>query len=306
MGLFSLLIVKLIPLYVLMGLGFMAGRFLRVDRESIARIVIYILVPIIMFSGVLKAGVTPETMAVPFVTFSLASVIALLVFHSTKLFYRDATPNLLALAAGTGNTGYFGLPVAMALFNDRTVGIYILGVLGITIFESTLGFYLAARGKHSAREAFGKLLKLPTIYAFLIGVLVVITRLPLPDILWEFIATVRGAYTMLGMMIIGLGIAAMAKFTVDIRFTTVAFAARFVLWPALTLALSAWDGLAFQWLGTEVWRALILLSLVPLAANAVVFATLLGIHPEKTASAVLVSTLFAAIYIPVMCALLLG
>ena len=54
-----------------------------------------------------------------------------------------------------------------------------------------------------------------------------------------------------------------------------------------------------------VHQALILISIMPLAANAVAIASLLRCHPEKTATAVLLSTVFAAIYVPVMVSWLL-
>lgn len=305
MEIFALLITKLIPLYVTIAMGYVAGRVLKVERESIAVVVLYMLVPIVMFSGVLKAGVSAVTLTVPFVTFCMASLLCAVFYGIARRFWRDATPNILACAAGTGNTGYFGLPVAMMLFEDRTVGIYILAVLGVTIFESSIGFYVAARGQHTAREAFLKVLKLPVVYAFLLGILVQEFHVPVPPLFWDFMANIRGAYTVLGMMIVGLGIAAMPRFRLDFSFTAVAFAAKFLAWPLLALAVVHADAAWLHFLGEETHKTLILLSIVPMAANTVVIATLLKTHPDKAAAAVLLATLVALIYVPLMCAWLL-
>ena len=50
----------------------------------------------------------------------------------------------------------------------------------------------------------------------------------------------------------------------------------------------------------DIYRAFILLSIVPIAANTVIFATALDVHPDKVSSAVLFSTIFCLIYVPIV------
>jgi hypothetical protein len=57
------------------------------------------------------------------------------------------------------------------------------------------------------------------------------------------------------------------------------------------------------WWGQEAHAALLLLSFVPMAANTVVIANLLGVRPEKAAIAVFLSTLAALLYVPLMVSL---
>jgi len=45
-------------------------------------------------------------------------------------------------------------------------GIWIISGFGFTLYESTIGFFVAARGRHTIRESIIRLLKLPTVYAF--------------------------------------------------------------------------------------------------------------------------------------------
>jgi len=47
----------------------------------------------------------------------------------------------------------------------------VLCILGFVLYENTLGFYIVARANFSIKESIRKVLKLPTIYAFLLGVL---------------------------------------------------------------------------------------------------------------------------------------
>lgn len=302
---FLFLLAKLLPLYGTVALGYVAGRHLHIQRESVAKIVLFILVPCIMFSGVMKAEFTLATLAVPLVTYAMSATLSLLFYRIGRVFYQDATANIIGCTAGTGNTGYFGLPVAMVLFDEATVAVYILMILGVTLSESTVGYFLAARGHATWREAVRKTLKLPTVYAFAFGCLLQAFAVALPQPVWDFLGNVRGAYTILGMMIVGLGMAGLSSFTLDKRFIGITYTAKFVAWPLLALAVIALDEATLQLYGAPVHQALLVLSIVPMAANSVVIASLLGIVPEKVASSVLLSTLISVAYVPLMVAWLL-
>ncbi len=95
-------------------------------------------------------------------------------------------------------------------------------------------------------------------------------------------------------------------YRVDARFTGLALAAKFAVWPLAMLAIVAADAATLRFFGTEIHRVMLLLSMVPLAANTVAFATELRSQPEKAAFAVLASTIVALFYVPALSALLLA
>lgn len=303
MPVFSTILAQIIPLYLLIVLGFIAGRRLKVDRQSVATVLVYLISPVVFFASVSKAHVDAALMVFPLLMYGMSTLICFIAYFAAKKLWNDNTPNIMALAAGTGNTGYFGLPVALLLFDEQGVGVYFAGMLGVTLFESSIGFYMTARGQHTAREAFMKVLKLPALYAFILGLIAGALEFQAPKALEELFLSLRGAYVVLGMMIIGLGLSGLTHFRLDMKFTGFAFLMRYALWPLLTLALIAVDS-TLGLFGDEVHRCMLLLSIVPLAANTVVFATLLNVQPEKVASTVLLSTLIALAWVPLMVALL--
>src|SRR5262249_46379322 len=145
--------------------------------------------------------------------------------------------HILAFSVGSGNTGYFGLPVAVALFGQEAVPWVILAVLGVILYENSLGFFVTARGHHTLRESLGRISRLPSLYAFLAAATLNLGfgyRLP-PDV-----ATLadgfRGAYSILGMMMIGLGVA-QSGLRFDAKFLGLAFLGRFVAWPVVVFSL---------------------------------------------------------------------
>jgi malate permease and related proteins len=104
-------------------------------------------------------------------------------------------------------------------------------------------------------------------------------------------------------MIIGMGLAGASWKSIDMSFISLTFLAKFICWPGL-IALLIWvDRSSFRIFDTDIYHVLIIMSIVPLAANTVAIATELRTHPEKAAVAVLLSTIFALFYIPLIVSL---
>lgn len=290
---------RILPLYLMVYLGYFASKNLKVEKESFAKLSIYILVPFVMFYGVMNAGFSLGVILIPVIIWAVSCAACLIVFKIGKIILTEKTQtNILALAAGTGNSGYFGLPVAMIIFDEKGVGVYLTTVLGMTIFQNTIGYYMTSIGNYSAKESFRGLLKLPVLYAFVIGTLLNSLHFALPEFTKGFFESMRGAYIVIGMMIIGAGLAGISKFAINIKFTVLAFAGRYLIWPLMAFSVYFLDSLFFGLFNEDIRKALVLASAVPLAADTVAFAALLKCHPEEMASAVVLSSLFALFYIP--------
>lgn len=300
MPLFTKLLIKLTPLYLNILLGYIAGKKLEANRDTITKIMFYMINPLIIFNGVIHTTIDLSILSLPLVTFIVASSLCIIFYRFSRRIWTDSSKNIMAFSAGSGNTGYFGIPLAMLLFNPQAEGIYIMALLGITLYENSLGYYISAKGTHTPSECFAKLLRLPTLYAFAAGLCINLFHLPLPEVYKDFIGHIKGVYTVLGMMIIGLGIAGLTNFKLDLKFIGMTFLAKFFVWPILILSIIALDSHFFGFYGPIVHQALILLSIVPLAVNTVVMASLMKCNPEKAAATVLLSTVFALFYVPLM------
>ncbi|UYG07524.1 AEC family transporter [Halomonas sp. M4R1S46] len=288
------------PLWTLLafvGLGWLAARHLAVDPRPIATLLIYLIAPLTFFRGLTLGGPTPAYLLITGALFVAASLVALLVSRLARRALPDEESAVLAFSAGTGNTGYFGLPVALVLLPPSGVTLYLFGVLGVTLYEFTLGFYLSARGRFSVRQSLAKILRLPMIYAFLAALLVEAAGLTVPAAVMEGLEAFPPTYTLLGMMIIGMTLGRVTVREFDLRFIGACVAVRYGLWPLLALGVVL--GLqATLGLSPELAMALLLIGVVPMAANVVVVAMELGIAPEKGALAVLLTTLAAPVLIP--------
>lgn len=300
------LLYKLIPLYVTVVLGWVAGRYLQASGRHIAGIMLYIVTPSVVFAGVMSAPLSPEVILLPLVTFTLCTLIGVVTLLIGRRWLNDQSSNILPLAAGSGNTGYFGIPVALLLFGEAGVGLYIVCMLGATLFESSVGFYLAARGRYGIGDCLRRVARLPSLYAFALAVVLNLSGVSIPAVFVPLFDNLRGAYSVFGMMIVGMGILSFRGLAGNLRFTGLAFVGKFVAWPLAALLLWWIDSRFFQVYSVAVYQALFLVSIVPMAANTVVIATLLDTAPRQAAGTTLLSTLFALAFIPLMVGLVLG
>ena len=296
---FWLILGKLLPLYLLILLGFVAGRILEVRRESIASILLYILAPGVVFQSLLTTVIDPRRITLPLFFVILCSTICLMTYQlGERLLTPGPSKNIAAFSSASGNTGYFGIPVAAFLFGSQSLGLVILCAFGFIIFESTLGFFITARGTFSPRESLKRVARIPTLYAFILGV--VCNRLNLhlsPS--WGDLGTLfRGAYSVLGMMMIGLGVSQLKTWKVDWSYISLTFVMKFLVWPVLVFTFLWLDRTQFHWYDPASHQVMALMAVVPLPANSVALATEFKTEPEKAALAVLLSTLTGLVLIP--------
>ena len=308
MEVFQALILKLVPLYFIILLGFIAGKWLRVERESIAPLLLYIVVPVVSFKGIVETEISWITLSYPIFFFVVSASLALLFFTIGKKVFNDGEKaGLLSLCAGLANVGYFGLPLLFLLFDESILGIAVLLMLGLAIHESSIGFFIAASGKHSFKEALFKTLRLPAIYTSLLAVACNLLYKcypvlqffdPMIDSLDMAMDKFVGAYTLLGMLMIGLGLSQVRTLKLDLQFMSFAFFAKFICYPLMAVIFIIINKYYFPIYDDVVLQILFLLSIVPIGANTITIATELRMDTDTVSITVLLSTLFALVYIP--------
>ena len=233
--------IKLIPHYINIFFGYIAGRYLNVQRESIVGLAFYLFVPVVVFSGTSSLKYSPSIAFLPFIIFLVSTGLCLLCYKISQAFWSDNTPNLLGFSAGSANTGYFGLPVAIMLLPPEGVAIYILSFMGIILFEFSVGYYISARGNYTVKQSLKKVAKLPSIYAFALGITLSANGVSIPLPVVEFTDKVKAAYSIMGMMIIGLGLAAIKKFEFDFKYMTVSLISKYIAWPLVIMMIIMLD-----------------------------------------------------------------
>lgn len=298
MEVFFSLFVNLLPLYALIALGYFCSKKMGVDRDSLATLGIYIFMPPVTFGYIANLDFKPEYVALPVFYYAASVIIGLGFFALGKKVYADKQANLMAMCASMGNTGYFGIPLVMLFFSEDIIAIYIFMMVGGTIFESTVGYYIAARSSFTVKQSLVKLSKFPAMYAMAAGFAWNYSGLEFPDLAHVYWTHFKGCYVVIGMMILGGALARIDKLVFGWRFTALTFAGKFAAFPALTLAYIWFDKTYLQMLTPEIYSAMMMMAITPPAANIAAYASQMNMEPEKAATTILLGTVFALIYIP--------
>ncbi len=301
MNIFFTILGKVAPLYTNILIGYILAKYLRVKREYIAFLLVYILGPVVIFFAVLSIEINMQLLFLPIFIFVFGSLIAFYILHRYKNQWSDASVNTLAFTCGTGNTGYFGIPLAMILLEPSVANIFIFGTLASLLYENTTGFYVTAKSSFTARQSILKVLKLPLLYAFILGVCFNLIGFRTPDFIVPYFENLKWVYGILGMMMLGMGLKGFnLDEDFDKEYIKISYFFKFIFWPAVVLAIIFIDKNFINFLNEEIYRVIFLFSIVPLAGNTVTLAILLKAKPEKASFTVLLSTLISIIYIPIV------
>lgn len=286
-----------------MLLGFVAGRYLSIQRKTIGALLLYIFIPVVYFGAVATTPLSLATLSLPVLFFLLCSGIATVSLFLGKFVWgENPLRHICAQASGGGNYGYFAIPVAAAIFDHQTAGLVVLAGLGYVLYENTVGFYIAERGKKSIKKSLLALEKLPALWATVVGIIFNVAHLPIDQNMMNVITNFRGGFTILGMMLIGLGLSSIkfSGFKLDKAYLGMTFFAKFVIWPVIIGCILYLDTTLFHFYTPMAHKVMLLMAIIPLAANTIVYAITLKINPENVAMAVLLSALFALFFIPLV------
>lgn len=305
MAVFSLVFFKVLSALLSVLIGFLSGKFSNVEKESVAALLFYFVAPIVFFAIPTSTNLAFSSLGITALTFVMCSFLSIFAYWLYGKIWQDSHRNILAMSAGTGNSGYVVLPIAAALFDDHTLTIYALGLIGISISEASVGCYFCARSIGTFKESVYRVIKLPLLNAFFLGCVLSVIGFQLPQFLDDFISNMKGAFSILGMVTIGIALSNIRDFEFDVKFTAAAFASKFLFYPVLFNLFILIDRFWLHWLDINYYNALELLCIAPLATNTIVLASLYKIYPEKVATAVLLSLLFVLIYMPVMASIFL-
>ena len=300
MSIFILLVTNALPLLVLIGLGFFAGRKFHLDTMTLANVAIFIVAPIVNFGAMTKLNFEPAYLLLPVILYIFAAGLSLLAYKISNSALKDQRASIIGMAAGNGNTGYFGLPVVLALFGSDVLGIYLLMNLSIALCEVTVGYYLGARTQSSVKESLRKVVRLPHLYAVTAGLALNLCDIPMPAVLYTYWDKFVGTWIIIGMMIMGATLAKIPKFTINLPLLGTLLVTKFIIWPLGVYGLILLDKHILHLFDAQVHAMMLILSLVPLAVNTVAFAIKLDLKAGDAAIAVLISTVIAIFYLPLI------
>ncbi|NUY39674.1 permease [Wolbachia endosymbiont of Litomosoides brasiliensis] len=300
---FFTLFFKILPIYITILIGYLAGKYLKIDRNTISQILFYIANPIVTLYGVSNIEVNFQVISLPILTWFIGSTMSLSVYYFSSFLFKDNTRNILAFSSGSTSMGYFGLPIAMALFDEDSVSVYVVCYIGMALFENSLGFYIAANGIYTAKECMLKLFRIPSSYAMILGFFLSISGMQVPNFLMDVMVNVRGTFATLGMMLLGVSIAKITSFKVDWKLALITITTKYILWPLFVLGIVLLDKHFTGIYDENIYKALMLLAVIPASGSSIMLANILNFQPDKATLLLLISITIGLFYAPLIISL---
>lgn len=287
----SILINILLPVFVVAAISAIAQRQLRLDVQSFSKAAFYVFSPAMALDALANSDVSGAEfgkLALGFVATSLM-LWGLGEIASRVLRLDNSTRAAFLAPMVLPNTGNYGLPVNLFAFGDAGLARAALVVTVNAMVRSTLGVLIAARGKAtSARDAIRRVLGVPVIYAAIIGVIVNVTGLQLPEPILKAADIMGRGLVPSSLLVLGaqvLSVLEARRHTTKTGALAVATIARLIVAPLLAYVLGGVIGL--EGLTRKV---LTLESATPAAVMSLVLATEFDTDVPFAALTVLVTT----------------
>lgn len=301
---------KTLPFFLLIGLGYWAGRTRFFSEEATAyltKFVFYFALSAMLFrfSSNLEFE---ELLNWPFLTAYLSASLAVYLFVTAASLLRGrplAEAAFEAQCGVVGNVGFLGIPMLAVLLGPEAVGpVMMVLAVDLIIFGSLIVILVtASRGRFSA-AIFGTvalgLLRNPMIVSISLGLLWSALSLPIPQPMAEFLEILGAAATPGALFAIGASLASKSaeRMTTAIELSAV----KLLLHPAIVSVTAL---LVFK---VEPYAAGVMIAAasLPVAGNVYILAAHYGVAPQRVSATILISTAASVVTVSTIVALVSG
>jgi predicted permease len=291
---------KTLPFFLIIGLGYGAGRLRFFSEEATAyltRFVFYFALPAMLFR--FAAGLSlGEALDWSFVGAYLAATLAIYLMATAVALVRRvpaAEAAFEAQCAVIGNVGFLGLQMLGALMGERAIiGIMQMLAVDLIVFSSLI--VIIVTGSRDGRVTLGTLgtvglglVKNPMIVAIGLGLAWSAFALPVPGPMAEFLTILGAAATPGALFAIGASLA--GKQAVRLGVAGWISFLKLVVHPA-AVAVSA---LMIFHVEARMAAVMIAAAALPVAGNIFILAQHYRIAPQRVSASILISTGFSVV-----------
>lgn len=192
------------------------------------------------------------------------------------------------------NAGFIGIPLAQAVIGQDGAFFIAASIAFLNLFQWTYGVYILTDDKSAI--SFKVILKNPVVISIVVGVLLFVSRIPIPEVLQGTLGHIANMNTPVAMILMGTYLAKLPwKQLLDKRaYLCVLF--RLVVIPLVCL-------LAFRLVpvsNPDVATAAFLAAITPVGANICVFASRYDCDYKLSVVTVCLSTVLSVVTIPLL------
>lgn len=301
---------SIIPIIVIIVLGYILqerGWFDNSFGENLSKLIMNVAIPVSIFASVMKYLTLDKLISLSgglIYTFGAFIIGYIFAFIAVKIFkVRPGRRGTMINTFVNANTIFIGLPLNIALFGNNALPYFLIYYITNTVSTWTLGVYLmttdskSGQSKEVAKFNWKKLLPAPLV-GFLIALVFLILRLPVPDFATNTLNYIGNLVTPLSLLYIGIVLAKAGLNT--IRFdkdTIITLAGRFLLAPAIMFLLLKFFATSMV---TTEFKTFIVQSATPALAVLPILADQGNGDVEFSTNIVTLSTILFIVVVPIL------
>lgn len=302
---FSILLNNVIPLFLVMTIGFIVQRTRGLDIKTLSNINFYILSPAVVFNLLYTTDISMSLFGQVmgfFVLFMLMQyILCSIVIKLLRL--EGGMPAAMRNSVLFANSANYGLPINELAFsgNPLTLGVQVIILMLQSFLPNTYGIYSVNAHQVNRKAIWRTIAGQPVIYAIPLAFLLRILGIELPSTIQIPLNYLYAAFIGMALLTLGVQLGAM-KWTFAKKGSlsvAISVSLRLIGGPllaALTVILLGIDGL--------VAKALIVSSCVPTSLSSMILAVQFDNEPEFSSQAVFFSTLLSTLTVTGTIALL--
>lgn len=305
LNVFFVSVEQVVIMFLLMILGLLCSQIGFIHKQTakdMTNLLLYIVSPVLIINSFLRkfswARLTMfglEFFCVLLV-FILGIIIANLIF-SSKLIKQPVKRNALRFSLVYSNCGFVGIPLIQAIVGNGGVFYSVPYLILQNIFIWTHGAAMyQGKVKKSQTQMLKSALLNPNIIASIVGLIIFIAQIPLPEVLTTTFDYITALNMPLSMIIIGTNLSQLdLKNSWQDMLAWVAVLVRNLLFPIVVILFLQLFGL-----NHEALMATIIMVSCPIASLVVLFSLLNDLELEFPTKIMCLSTLLSVVTIPVL------
>lgn len=278
---------SVLPAFLIAVVGYGVGKRFNLDKQTLSRVCLYILVPAMAFNSMATSKVdfgVAWRLALATIIFPFAqAALYLVVFRLMKL--DQATSRAMLLIAVFTNAGNYGLPICLFAFGQAGMDLAVVFMVTQTVMLATLGTYIAASSQMDTRTAMRQVLKMPAVYAAVLGVAVRAARISLPDLVGRPVGLLARAAVPVFLILLGMQLIRNGESHAAWRETGIAVFLRLAVGPVIAWLI----GLGLGLTGLPL-RILVLEGAMPTPVNSTILAQEFDARPGAVSRATMAGT----------------
>ena len=289
----TVLITALLPVSLIILIGFIAAHYLSLEQKTLSQLCVYILSPALLLSSLYRTQLSSQSIFGLLGGFALITILLYSVAWTLGKILNlkpDIRKSLIATTI-LPNTGNLGLPLNAFVYGESGLERAIVYLIGAAILMFALTPALLRGG--GLKAGVKLTLRLPLFWAALGGLTLRILAIQIPPNMDKAINQLGMASISLGLLILGIQLAGTAPKIGMYEIT--ASSLRLLLAPLVAYGVG--QALHLQGLDLQV---LILQSSMPVAVSSLIMVTEFGGNPALVARTVVVSTLLSFLTLPLV------